>query len=120
MAEHRLPVDDVQEGERVTIQLEGREISIFNIDGEFYAHLNWCAHQGGPACEGTITGTVEASFDRDALENEFNWCREGEVLNCPWHGWEYDITTGECLSQNDVELPSYPIRVDDGEIIISL
>ena len=49
-----------------------------------------------------------------------NWVKEGKILNCPWHGWEYDIKTGVCLSRRSVKLPSYPVRVEDGKIIVTL
>ncbi|WIV65900.1 Rieske (2Fe-2S) protein [Natrialbaceae archaeon AArc-T1-2] len=113
-------VDDVDDGERVTIQLEGREISVFNLDGEYKAYNNWCAHQAGPACEGNVTGTTEVEYDRETTELELNYCREGEILNCPWHGWEYDLTSGECLSRQGVKLPEYPTEVRDGTIYVTL
>ncbi len=112
--------DEIENGEQVVTELAGREIAVFRIDGEYYAHLNWCLHQSGPCCEGRITGTTEATYDREALEQTLTYCREGEVLNCPWHGWEYDIETGECLSRQGLSLPSYPVRVEDGAIIVSL
>jgi nitrite reductase/ring-hydroxylating ferredoxin subunit len=120
MAEHAIPRSDVDESDRVVYEFEGREISVFNVDGEYYAYLNWCAHQGGPVCEGPVTGTVEATFDRETLDTELEYVREDEILNCPWHGWEYDIETGECLSRQGALLPSYPVEVTDDELIISL
>ena len=48
------------------------------------------------------------------------WTEEGHILNCPWHGWEYDVTTGECLSRNRVRLPAHDVEVRDGEIVVSL
>jgi nitrite reductase/ring-hydroxylating ferredoxin subunit len=112
--------DELADGDRKVVQVEGREIGIFNVEGTFYAYSNWCAHQSGPVCEGNITGTYEATFDRDTLEYELEWTDEGNVLNCPWHGWEYDIRDGECLSREKVQLPSYPVTVEDGEVIVEL
>lgn len=111
--------EEVKEGERIVAQIEGREIGVFNIDGEFVAYANWCPHQGGPCAEGNITGTVEATFDRDDLEVSMEWTDE-DVLNCPWHGWEYNIKTGECLSRNKVRLPSYNVKVEEGNIVLDL
>lgn len=111
---------DIPPGERFIIQLEGKEIAVFRKDDQYHAFLNWCPHQGGPACEGTVTGTQESTFDRDTLGLTIQWTREDEVLNCPWHGWEFDITSGECLSRPNVKLPSYPVKVQDGEIIVSI
>jgi len=111
---------EVGEGERLVTELKGREIAVFNLDGEYRAYLNWCAHQGGPVCEGNLTGTVEASYDRDSGETSLDWSREGEVLMCPWHGWEYDVTSGECLSRKSVTLPSYPVEVRDGKLVVRM
>lgn len=113
-------VDDVMEHGRVVAQVEGREIAVFYHDGGFVAYLNWCAHQGGPCAEGPITGTTVASYDRASGEVETRWDREGEILNCPWHGWEYDLTTGECLSRSGKAIPSYPVQVEEDYVVLSL
>ncbi|MFB6170664.1 MAG: Rieske (2Fe-2S) protein [Haloarculaceae archaeon] len=112
--------DELSDGERLVTEVEGREVAVFRHEGEYYAYLNWCAHQGGPCGEGSLTGTEIASYDRETGELRSNWEREGEILNCPWHGWEYDLTSGDCLSRTDVTLPSFPVEVDDGEIVVRL
>lgn len=111
-----LPADDLDPGERLVVEIEGQEIAVFNLDGEYYAYLNWCAHQGGPICEGQLTGHLEASFDPETLEVHEEW-HDDETLICPWHDWEYDVRSGECRSA-DFELPSYPVYVEDGDIKI--
>lgn len=112
--------DELDEGERIIALLDGKEIGVFNIGGEFHAYPNWCAHQGGPLCEGMLSGTVEGEYDRDELETELEWCREGEILSCPWHGWEFDATTGECLVDKGCRLRSIPVRAEDGNVIVTL
>jgi nitrite reductase/ring-hydroxylating ferredoxin subunit len=114
-------VDDLNDGERLLVELEGREIALFNLDGEYHALLNWCAHQGGPCGEGKISNTiVDADFDRDTLEVSLEWGKDDQILNCPWHAWEYDITSGECLSRDGVLLPSFPVSVESNEIVVSV
>lgn len=121
MSEHTVAtVDELDDGDRKLVEVQGREIALFRIDGEFCAYTNWCLHQGGPACEGSVSGTATATFDREKLETSLEWCREGEILNCPWHGWEYDISTGGCLSKQDAKLPAHPVRVEDGDVVVSL
>ncbi|QLC35385.1 Rieske 2Fe-2S domain-containing protein (plasmid) [Halarchaeum sp. CBA1220] len=121
MSEHAIATaDELEDGERKLIEVAGREIALFRIEGEYHAYTNWCAHQGGPACEGSVTGTAAADFDRDDLETSLEWCKEGEVLNCPWHGWEYDISSGDCLSKEGTRLPAHPVRVEDEEVVVSL
>lgn len=121
MGEHVVSAaSELSDGDRVVTEIEGREIAVFRLDGDLHAYLNWCAHQGGPTCEGALTGTYESDYDREANEVSLSWCREGEVLMCPWHGWEYDLTSGDCLSRNTAQLPSYPVEESDGDVVVSL
>ncbi|MBV0903539.1 Rieske (2Fe-2S) protein [Haloarcula salina] len=112
--------DELAEGERLIALLDGKEIGVFNIGGELYAYPNWCAHQGGPLCEGMLSGTVEGEFDRDSLETELEWNREGEILSCPWHGWEFDATSGDCLVDDGCRLRSIPVRDESGHVVVTL
>ena len=68
----------------------GREIGIFNVKDEFFALINRCPHEGAPLCIGPILGRFTA--DRPG---EYRLERHGEMLRCPWHGWEFDIKTGQ-------------------------
>jgi nitrite reductase (NADH) small subunit len=112
--------EELKKGNHLVVQVKGRELGIFEKDGEYKAFLNWCAHQSGPICEGHLEGTVEASYDSDIMETTLEYCREGEILHCPWHGWEYDITSGECLSRKGVTLPSYPVTVEGDNIVVEI
>lgn len=121
MTEHIVAEEsEIPKGERVIVDVEGKEIGVFNVKGEYYAVLNWCVHQGGPCCEGTVDGTYSATFDRDTLEVDLQWVKEDEILSCPWHGWEYDLTTGECLSNNRYTIPQYPVSISDGDVIVEV
>ena len=83
-------VDEIPPGDRKILELGGREIGVFNVRGEFFAVLNRCPHQGGPLCKGNTHG-----FLRPSGVGEFVYTRQGEILRCPWHGWEYDLRTGQ-------------------------
>ena len=121
MAEHVVATEaEFSDRDRIVTLLEGREIGVFEVDGEYHAVLNWCVHQGGPCCEGTLTGTREATYDRERNEVELDWVKEGRILSCPWHGWEYHLRTGLCLSRQDLRLPSFPVEERDGEVVVSL
>lgn len=109
-------VDDLDEGDRVLREIGGREIAVFNVGGELEAVANYCVHAGGPICEGRLTGTVTAAVD----EWEYGWGREGEILSCPWHGWEFDLTNGECLSDPSKRLVTYDVTVEDGDVVVDL
>lgn len=110
--------DELAEGERRIVSVDGTEIGVFRIEGEFRAYTNWCPHQSGPVCEGPIGGTAVASYDRDRLQTEVAWDREDRVLTCPWHSWEFDVATGECLSRPDRRLRAYDVVVDEGALFL--
>lgn len=121
MGEHVVAgADELADGDRIVVQLEGRDVGVFKLDGEYRAYTSWCAHQGGPACEGRLSGTTEATYDRATHEVETNWVREGEILLCPWHGWEFDVRTGAALAREDVRLPACPVEVRDGDVVVTL
>ena len=81
---------EIPPGERKIVEIGGRSIGVFNIDGEYFAIRNQCAHQGGPLCQGRLTG-----FLTSRVPGEYSYTRKGEFLRCPWHGWEFDIKTGQ-------------------------
>lgn len=112
--------DELGPGERLVTEVDGVEVGVFNLDGEYRAFLNYCAHQGGPLCEGNVVGTVDASFDRDTLEYTYDWVREDEVIVCPWHNWEFDLRTGDCLSKDDVRMPEFAVSIEDGDIVVTI
>jgi nitrite reductase/ring-hydroxylating ferredoxin subunit len=121
MNEHVIAdADEIDDRERLLVEVEGRELGIFHLDGEYYAYVNWCPHQAGPLCEGKLTGRQRANFDAETLETELKWTDDGEIITCPWHDWEFDVTTGENIPRNDVILPSYPVRVEDGKLVVTV
>ncbi len=83
-------VDEIPPGGRKIVDVEGRSIGVFNVRGEYFAVLNRCPHQGGPLCTGLTHGFLEP-----AAVGEYRYDRPGEILRCPWHGWEYDLRTGQ-------------------------
>ena len=83
-------VDEIGPGGRKIVEVAGRSIGVFNVGGEFFALRNRCPHQGGPLCEGYLIGLVLS-----ARPGEYRYLRDGEMLRCPWHGWEFDVRTGQ-------------------------
>ncbi|MFC6724589.1 Rieske (2Fe-2S) protein [Halobium palmae] len=121
MAEHAVVgAEELAPGEHLVVELEGREIGVYNVDGDYYAYTNWCAHQSGPICEGSTSGLLEAEFDRETMRTTTSYGREGEIVACPWHGWEFDLVTGECHSRPGVKLISHEVRVEDGTLVVSV
>ena len=90
-------LEDLPVGSRKTVELPNeREIALYNIDGEFYAIENWCPHKGAPLSEGIIC-------DR--------------VIECDWHGWQFDLRSGECLTVRE-KIETYDVIVEDGLVKI--
>lgn len=112
---HVLSTDSISDGEKVIVDIEGREISIFRSGGEYYALANWCPHQGGPVCEGMLAGTL-------SCDEDFNltYDREDEIVSCPWHGWEFDIKTGTHLANTKYRVPTYDVAIEDGGVFVSI
>jgi len=95
-------------GQRQIVEAEGRSIGVFNVDGSFYALKNSCPHQAAPLCLGSIKGMTMPS-----KPGEYIWAREGEILRCPWHGWEFDITTGRSIfNPHRMRVKAYDVTVE--------
>lgn len=98
---------EIPPGGRKIVNIEGKSIGVFNIQGVFYALRNVCPHQFAPLCLGKITGHCEES-----PVGEFHWIRDGEILRCPWHAWEFDIKTGKSIfNPHRVKTKSYEVEV---------
>lgn len=114
MAKHIVAkVDELPPGERKIVELAGRSIGVFNVHGEFYALRNTCPHQGGALCEGRVSGFLESP-----RPGEYHYSRQGEILRCPWHGWEFDIKTGQSwFDPQKTRVRSYPVHVEAGRTL---
>ncbi|MEW6634765.1 MAG: Rieske (2Fe-2S) protein [Pseudomonadota bacterium] len=87
-------VGDIPDGGRLKVEVAGRSIVIFNVEGAFFALADRCPHQGGPLSQGDQIGELRASGP-----GRHSYCRRNMIIRCPWHHWEFDIETG--LSQID-------------------
>ena len=119
---------EVAPGQRKIVEVEGRSIGIFNVHGRFYALRNRCPHQAAPLCLGAIKGMT-----LPGKPGEYVWARDGEILRCPWHGWEFDITSGRSIfnphrtrvksyavtvEPDDEAVDTYSVTVEDGVLIL--
>ena len=101
-------VDEIPPGERKIVEVAGRSIGVFNLDGAFFALRNRCPHQGGPLCSGTLSGLITAS-----APGAYSYSRAGEIVRCPWHGWEFDIRTGQSwCDPTHVRVRSYAVTIE--------
>lgn len=87
---------DVSEGSAHVVERAEVDVAVFCIDGEYYALNNQCPHQGGPLGNGRV---------------------EDDCVYCPWHGWEFEVDTGE-HAQGMATAESYEVEVVDGGIYV--
>lgn len=107
------PVEDLPPGARTLVTMEGRAIAVFNVAGNYFALLDKCPHRGASLCEGRLTGVVQSS-----QPGKYEYLREGEILRCPWHGWEFDLRTGRSVCAPDkVRARQYPVVVSPGQAL---
>jgi nitrite reductase/ring-hydroxylating ferredoxin subunit len=103
-------ISEIPPGTRKRVTVRGRAIGIFNLNGEYFGLFDRCPHQGGSLCGGFITGLVGSREPGDYV-----YTRRGEILRCPWHGWEFDIRTGHSVTDPDaVRARSYPVEIAQG------
>lgn len=102
------------EESRLIADINGLEIAVFRLGEEYHAVANFCVHQGGPLCEGSVTGHMNVGEDGW----EWNYSEDETVIVCPWHCWRFDIKTGKNIEDDRYQVPTYDVKVDDGEIYI--
>jgi nitrite reductase (NADH) small subunit len=89
--------DEIPEGERKLIEVDGLSIGVFHHKGEWYAVRNYCLHRGGPIATGTLND---------------------DTLTCPWHGYEFNLCNGELLMDPSASLETYTVEIRDGDVYV--
>lgn len=91
--------NEINEGEGKVVSISGKEIAIFNVEGNFYAIDNTCRHRGGPLGEGML---------------------DGSIVTCPWHHWQYNVMTGVNLINPQIKVDTYEVKVEGDEIKVKV
>lgn len=86
-------------GEGREFVVGGRIVAMFNVDGTFHAIDGICPHAGGPLAKGQL---------------------HQNVVTCPWHGWQFDVTTGQHCLNAQLKQPGFEVSVEDGDLWIQL
>ena len=89
--------DEIPSGTIQEFQLNGKTVAIANVDGKLFAISNVCLHRGGPLGQGEL---------------------DGKVVTCPWHGWQYDVTTGKVMMNPAVGVESYAVEIRGEDIFV--
>lgn len=101
-------------GQRRRVEIEGRAILVLNIDGELFALSDKCPHRGGSLSDGKLTGLVESDEPGD-----YRYSRQGEILRCPWHQWEFDVRTGRSwCDPRRLRLMNFAVSVEPGAKLV--
>ena len=91
--------DQLPEGAALKVEVDGRIIALFHVDGQISAIDGLCPHQGGPLADGPI---------------------EGSLVYCPWHDWGFDIRTGQSMVNPTWKQAVYPVKVEDGAVWVEI
>ena len=101
---------EIAPGERKIVTVGGRSIGVFNVGGEFFALRNRCPHQGGALCEGQLWGVLEST-----VPGEYRYRESREVVACPWHGWAFQLRTGQSwCSPERLKVSRYEVELVAG------
>ena len=113
-------VDEIPPGGRkLVVPFRGRAgIGVFNVNGTFHALRNLCPHKSGPLCTGRVGPLLVSDGPPTVADANLDLVREGEIIRCPWHMWEFEITTGRCLVDSRARVKTYPTLIEDGHVVV--
>ena len=114
------PADEFPPGtRRIIVPFRGRAgIGVFNVNGTYYALRNLCPHKSGPLCTGRVSGRVVADAPPTVDGANLDLVRDGEIIRCPWHLWEFEIATGRCLVDPRARVKTYPVVIENGHVVV--
>ncbi len=92
-------VGELSPGQGKRVQVEGNDIALFNVNGTFHAVGAVCPHEEGPLYEGEV---------------------EGESIVCPWHGYDFDVRSGQCSVDSELRVPTYVVRTEGDDVFIEM
>ncbi len=91
--------DELKPGECKVVEVKGRTLALYNVDGTYFATDNTCLHRGGPLGEGDL---------------------DGNIITCPWHGWQYDVTTGENTFDPNTKVQKFEVQVAGEQVQVKI
>ncbi|MDF2723107.1 MAG: Rieske [2Fe-2S] protein [Paenibacillus sp.] len=104
--------DEFETGKVKIVEVNGRKIGIYRLlNNELHAVLNICPHQGAELCKGPIRSWVSSP-----KPGVFEYDKEGEIVRCPWHAWEFDILTGKLVVDGKVRTKVYDVTVEKFDV----
>jgi nitrite reductase/ring-hydroxylating ferredoxin subunit len=107
------PAAEFPDGQVSVVTVGRAEIGIIRWCGKIYAIGAVCAHQGGPLCRGVLAPRLDARRPGELIVAD-----AAPVIACPWHGWEYDVGTGEAIWDRSVRVRTFPVEVIAGRVMV--
>ena len=92
-------VDDCPPGAAREFVADDRIVALFNVAGRLYALDGMCPHQGGPLGRGQLAGSV---------------------VTCPWHGWQFDVCTGQHQASRTLAHPHFPVQIQGTDVLVDV
>lgn len=91
--------DEIPKDTGKHVEVDGREIALFKVDGKVYAIDHLCPHSGGPLAEGGL---------------------KNKIVTCPWHGWDFDVTTGQCSFNKAIANATFKVQEKGNDIYVEI
>lgn len=92
-------IDELTPGQGKLVQVDGQDIALFNVNGTYYAMGAVCPHEEGPLHEGEV---------------------DGDSIICPWHGYDFNVKTGECSVDSDLRVMTYIVKTEGNDLLIEV
>lgn len=105
--------EELPPGSRRVVNVEGRDIAVFNVNGNLFALRDTCPHQGAPLSAGVVGGTMLPS-----APHEYVYGMDGQVIRCPWHKFEFDLETGRSIHDPNMRVATYRVADEDGSVVL--
>lgn len=114
-AKYACKASEVAPRQQKIVRIANFSIGVFEVDGEYHALLNICPHRGGALCQGPQCGTAI-----DEGDFRIRYGRHDELVRCAWHGWEFDIRTGEAVADPRVKAKTFPVTRDGDDLYVHI
>ncbi len=89
---------DIPQGEGRALECGDESVAVFKVNGQFHAITNTCPHRGGPLAEGTL---------------------DGAIVTCPWHGWQFDVTSGSSPVNPAAKVEKFQVKVEGDDLYVN-
>jgi nitrite reductase/ring-hydroxylating ferredoxin subunit len=106
-------VEDFPEGKVRVVTVQQREVGVVAWRGTWFAVRNICPHLGAPVCEGELWPMLS----QDSVDAELRVEHDRPLLMCPWHRWEFDVSTGACVTGRE-RLKTHAVQIEDGRVLV--